>query len=1065
MVPLSVDLNRICKFTGHRRLIVRVRFPRIAAVLAWTVSLALPLAAQSPNGTINGQVLDPSNRIVVGADVVAVNDVTNVQYTTKTNGEGFYVLPNLPPGPYRLQISEIGFKTIIKPDIVLNVQDALSINFTLPIGAFHEIVTVHGGAPLVNTESAAVSTVVDQQFVENMPLNGRSFQTLITLTPGVVLTPASNNAPGQFSVNGQRTDANYFTVDGVSANFGTTVGVGSTSLFQAAGGAVPAFGALGGTNSLVSVDAMQEFRIQTSSFAPEYGSTPGGQVAIVTRSGTDQFHGTLFDYFRNDVFDANNWFNDNEGLPRARDRQNDFGGVFGGPLVKGKAFFFFSYEGLRLSQPQSAQTLVPDGPSRLSAAVPVQPFLNAYPISNGVDLGSGAAQFDASYSNPSSLDTYSIRFDRVVNSHLTVFGRYSYAPSETSQRGATGALSTNSKMQFSTQTLTLGLTAGFTSHTSNELRVNYSNSRSEIRNGLDGFGGAVPLSGSLVFPSGVSSENGAFEFLIFQGGIGGYELGKNATSEQRQVDVVDNMSMTVGTHQIKFGVDYRWLSPFTSPESYFQDALFFTVAGAQTGIAPFVGVDSNQGAALLSRDVSVYGQDTWKLTPRLTLTYGLRWDVNPALKGKQADSGPFTVLNLANPSDLTLAPRGTPLYATTYANLAPRIGIAFQVAQKQDWETILRGGFGTFYDLGVGSLGLATSGFPFTAQEALFGVQFPLSASQELPPTITLTPPITTQMFVADPNLKLPRTYQWNLALEQSLGGSQTFSATYIGSIGRKLLRQDALQAPNANFTNLIGVTRNTATSAYNALQLKFQRRLSGGLQALASYTFSHSIDIASDDSVVANTPAVIADPSVDRGNSDFDVRHSFTGALSYNLPSAGNSHLAKIALNQWSLDTFFIARSASPVNISSGTTLVDGVEFLARPNVIPGVPLYLFGPQFPGGKSFNPAAFTVPISGLQGDFGRNVLRGFGAWQSDFSVHRTFQIVGDLSLQFRAEFFNVLNHPNFGNPSFTMLGEPFFGQSTQILANGLSPGGSGGFNPLYQVGGPRSIQFALKFTF
>jgi len=211
MVPLSVDLNRICKFVGHRRITVRVRFPRIAFVFAWTVSLALPLAAQSPNGTINGQVIDPSNRIVVGADVVAVNDVTSVQYTTKTNGEGIYVLPNLPPGPYRLQISEVGFKTIIKPDIVLNVQDALSINFTLPIGAFHEILTVHGGAPLVNTESAAVSTVVDQQFVENMPLNGRSFQTLIALTPGVVLTPASNNAPGQFSVNGQRTDANYFT--------------------------------------------------------------------------------------------------------------------------------------------------------------------------------------------------------------------------------------------------------------------------------------------------------------------------------------------------------------------------------------------------------------------------------------------------------------------------------------------------------------------------------------------------------------------------------------------------------------------------------------------------------------------------------------------------------------------------------------------------------------------------------------------------------------------------------------------------------------------------------------
>src|SRR5271154_3650460 len=201
-----------------------MRFPHLVLLSACALMLALPLLAQSPNGVINGLVVDPSNRVVAGVDVLVVNDVTGVRYTTKTNDEGIYVLPNLPPGPYRLQVSKAGFKTLIKPDIVLNVQDALSINFTLPVGALYETVTVAGGTPLVNTENAAVSTVVDRQFAENLPMNGRSFQSLIELTPGVVLTTSSSVSDGQFSVNGQRADSNYWMVDGVSANIGVSLG-------------------------------------------------------------------------------------------------------------------------------------------------------------------------------------------------------------------------------------------------------------------------------------------------------------------------------------------------------------------------------------------------------------------------------------------------------------------------------------------------------------------------------------------------------------------------------------------------------------------------------------------------------------------------------------------------------------------------------------------------------------------------------------------------------------------------------------------------------------------------
>src|SRR5262249_48726110 len=270
----------------------------------------------------------------------------------------------------------------------------------------------------------------------------RSFQTLIMLAPGVVPVAASLTDQGQFSVNGQRSDANYFSVDGVSANFGVT---GFLALTQTASGALPALSASGGTNSLVSVDAMQEFRIQTSSFAPEFGRTPGAQISIATRSGTNAFHGSLFEYFRNGVLDARSWFANFNNLAKPKEQQNDFGGVFGGPILKERLFFFFSYEGLRLRQPFTQQSIVPDSLARQQAPAPTRPFLNAYPVANGAATGPGLALFNASYSNPSSLDASSIRVDQVISSKLHLFGRYNYSPSSLNQRAApftTPALST-----------------------------------------------------------------------------------------------------------------------------------------------------------------------------------------------------------------------------------------------------------------------------------------------------------------------------------------------------------------------------------------------------------------------------------------------------------------------------------------------------------------------------------------------------------------------------------------------------------------------------------------------
>ena len=378
-------------------------------------------------------VTDPSGAAIAGAEVIVVNDATRVQVVGKTNDEGIYVVPNLAPGNYRVQVSKDGFKTIIKPDITVNVQDALAINFALPLGAVSEIVTIQGGAPLVNTESAAVSTVIERQFVENLPLNGRSFNTLLQLTPGVVIAPTTGAvATGQFSIAGQRSDTNSFSVDGVSANFGVTAGLLPG---QSGTGTSQAFSALGGTSSLVSVEALQEFRIVTSSFAPEFGRSPGGQVLLTTRSGTNDLHGGVYEYFRNDVLDANDWFANAAGQSRAPERHNDFGGFLGGPIWKDKTFFFLSYEGARLRLPQTSVIDVPSSSSRTSAPSALAPLLNAYPIPNGPISADGyTAQFTGTYSNSATLNAGSVRIDHKFNDKFTLFGRYNDAPSETASR-------------------------------------------------------------------------------------------------------------------------------------------------------------------------------------------------------------------------------------------------------------------------------------------------------------------------------------------------------------------------------------------------------------------------------------------------------------------------------------------------------------------------------------------------------------------------------------------------------------------------------------------------------
>ena len=1039
-----------------------MRFPALAfAVLS--LALALNLQAQSTNASLTGEVTDESRALIAGAKVAAVSTNTGAEYDSWSGGSGVYRLSNLPPGPYRLEVEKSGFKTAIKPLVNLHVQDVLNVDFEMRVGSASETIVVESGAPPLDTASIAVSTLVDNRFVANLPLNGRSFSSLLDLTPGVVLAPTSAfYEQGQFSVNGQRPDANYFMVDGVSANLGTP----GASYGQGGTGQLPATSAFGGMSNLVSVDAVQEFRVQTSTFAPELGRAAGAQVSVITKSGTNRFSGTAFEYLRNDVLDANDWFADNKGLSKPALRQNDFGGVLGGPLKHDKLFFFGSYEGLRVRQPQIANTFEPSLSSRQSALSAVQPLLNAFPKPNGPDLGDGTAAFAAGYSDPSSLDAYSGRVDYIVMPRLNLFARYSYAPSSLVQRaGLAFNYNTLLHTRDRTDSVTLGADETLASRAVNEFRFNRSLSEGDSFVTLDDFGGATPPSSSELFPTGRSFNNSLFTFQVGLIPFGiSFDEGALANTLQHQINITDTLSWMVKSHQLRVGIDFRRLNPEEESDAYQQAFYFDTLADLLSDSATQVAVNSRTpDVQIVTNNYSLFAQDTWRLG-NVTATYGVRWEYNSAPTSPNG-TPPYTVTQVTDLATTALAPGGTPLWHPQKDDFAPRLGLAW----KANSSLVVRAGAGVFYDLGYADISNAMTSFPYVQQATLFGASFPLAGNSAVPPPFTTSPPVPSISLV-DPNHVLPRTYEWNAASERRFGANDVLALTYVGAVGRKLMRRDIYYAPNPDFTYRFDVQSNGGASNYNALQAQYRHRLSYGLQALISYTWAHSIDDVSSDGNFQNVPLADSAGSDERGSSDYDVRSSFSGAVSYDIPGPESREL-RYLLAGWSTDSILYVRSASPVNVVTGNnpfpyTSLSGSNSVQRPDVNFGVPLYLHRSGTPGGKVINSAAFSPPVPPTpQGNLGRNALRGFGAAQWDLTVRRQFHVHNHLSLQARGDFFNILNHPNFGAP-VNYLNSPQFGEAVQTLSNSLGGGGqNGGLSPLYQIGGPRSIQLALKLQF
>jgi carboxypeptidase family protein len=1056
------------------------------AVLAVLLGGAAAFAQESATLTVT--VFDPSAAIVPGAKVTLTDLRHGTVTQVETGDSGFAVFDFLSPGDYSLVTEKPGFEKYQVNSLTLQVRDRQTFRVELTIAGAGTSVQVTAQAQTLSSE-AAEGVSLEQNYIQNLPENGRNAESLILMAPGIV--PAVDGSGG-FDANGLRSTTNYYTLDGVSLNQspsggGTPFGGGGGGFGRGFGGGGGSAAALSGANAstnLINIDVMQEMKVQTSSFAPEFGRSPGAQIVMTSRGGTNNLHGAVYDYIRGGAFDANDWFANAGGYGKGSEHQERPGGVLGGPVVKDKTFFFIAFEKLTLTSPESLVADVPDMAARASAHLNLQPYLNAFPIPNGAELGVDGAVFNAVTSNPSDSSTGSIRVDHILNAHTTLFARYSLTTSSSDQRGSQFSTPNILMDQSSrSQLATIGATHVFGNGSLNDLRLNYSTATLSGSSTMDSYGGAIPLPDSEAFPAGVTSATGAFSLNVL--GFAGYSFGGRSDNTQQQINLVDSLSKVYGKHNVKTGVDFREILQTTYRNPYSVGVSFNGVSTVNdyallTGDALNVQVTSSLTEVYPTyKNFSLYGQDTFRLTERTTLTYGARWDVNPAPTARQGPQ-PFAI------SDDIIAgvTQNQPIYPTRWYDIAPRVGIAYLSDDAPGREMTLRAGFGMFYDVGYGVVGQAFFGAPYANVQTKSEIGFPLAPGDLCPEETPQSPmacalplaPLTRpygQIFTGDPGLVSPRIYQWNGTWEKNFGVGQTLDVSIVGSRGNNLVRTQTTGSYTAAYDILQEVT-NGAQSSYNGLQVQFRKRLSSTLQTQLSYTWSHSIDTASSDAGFGGGFATLF--GGERGDSDYDIRHnvSFSGSWRLPAPAQGNIYAP---LRNWYLDFVATAHTGLPFDLSgvsesvstetscNSTTNTTGNGLFAnvRPSYVGG-PIWISDPTVPGGRKLNSAAFIIPCGYAQGNMGRNELRGFAFAQMDLALRKVIPITERYRFSIGVEAFNALNHPNFANPSpleGANLASPDFGVVTQMLNQSFG----GGVNALYRNGGPRSMELALRLQF
>ncbi|MBS1797627.1 MAG: TonB-dependent receptor [Acidobacteria bacterium] len=892
-------------------------------------------------------------------------------------------------------------------------------------GGVQETVTVVAASSTIDTTETRSQTNTSTSLLQSLPVNGRSFTSLFSTAGGVTQT-ADRRAQveqGLISSNGQRPTSNFFSVDGTGANSSASP---TETSFSGNLGAIPNLTASGGTNGLTTLGATQEAAVKTMAPVREQ-RTAGATVDFVTKGGTNAFHGAAFEYFGDRGLNANDFFANSRRLSRPASRVNQFGGSLGGFLRKDKAFFFADYEGLRLRQGVFALTEVPDLAARQTAAPEIRPLLNAFPLANGAATSSNLAEFAAAFANPAAHDIFGVRIDFQPTDRLRLGARYNFAGSDATVRGDRDfSLNTRRRFDFRTDSLTFSTTATLSATKLVEARVNFTRRDLGQRFAADDFGGAA------VSPALFGS---AFDFRKYDltGRGAALAAGRRTASTIDQFEAAGLFTWIKNNHDFSLGANFRRLAANIDAARTERSLLF---AGANPA-GSAARIDELTRTALPPAaigNLSVYGQDKWRIAPRLTLDAGLRWDADFA----PAAAAPTTVFQNA-------APR----IPDQLKNFAPRAGFSWGLSGSG--RAVIRGGAGLFYDFGNSPAAeLVADSAPFYAGGYAFNAAF------NGPATVPLRP-----LIVFDRNLRTPRTWHLFAEYQQEFFRNHIFTATYTASFARKLYLTRTFPNADPNF-NLVRMTNNDGRADFQSLQLRFERRFSQGFSFNARYALSKSTDNFSPDTIRENN-FLAADLSRERGPSDYDARHQLSVYAIYDVPALFDDGWKRRLTEDWTLAAFAGARSAFPFSAGYDRVNAFGREFF-RADSVGGAPVER---TVDGLRAFDPAAFAVPAALRQGTLGRNSLRGFGLFQLDASLSRRIRLTSEMQFELGIKAYNLLNNTNFAEPD-NSLGtvfpdgsfrpNPYFGRPTTTF-------GSGGFTPFYLYGGARTLQLSVKFVF
>ncbi len=1037
--------------------------------------------AQTYRGSIHGVVKDSAGGVLVGATVTALNVANGESRSTTTADDGGYVIPELAAGEYDVTANAKDLEPLVERAVVEVGLDT-SLDFSLlKVGARSEHVTVTAAAPLVDTERDVLGEVVDNRMVEELPLNGRDFGKLVALVPGVTVegsgVAGTEKGFGQFNINGNRDRSNNYTLDGTDNN---DPWFNNSALNQVGISGAPA--------TLLPIDAIQEFNVQ-SQFPAEYGRNSGSVVNILTKSGTNQFHGTAYEYNRDSYFDARNFFNVTPD-PQTLFINNQFGGSIGGPIVKDRTFFFGAYEGQRERVGSDFVFQVPtqtEIASARSAALLIDPAINTAPLDAILALfpQSTTNELPGVVNDLNNNDNMIVKVDHKFANNESFAARYAFGnDNQTFPFGSLGGEGSGSRLApfaqisptrvnvFSASLLsTLGA-----SHL-NELRVGYSRFSNSFTSADAKANIAIPGLDFGTNHAGLPEID--FDGAIENIGATAFSVPRARTSQSYQI--LDNFTWIHGVHTFKFGGEYRRVSveafndnlergligfSTSNEDSTLDETIIDVLTNYYLGNAEcdFCFTTANTGntqRTTYNNGFAFFAQDDYRVRPNLTLNLGLRWEYFGPIS-----EGHGLLYNFSpNPSaDSLLEHVGSGGLAHPYPrdlnNFGPRIGVAWSPLQ----HTTVRAGYGFYYDyipqhLMIANFtdvaGIATNPI---GPSPVFPMEFNQSAftGEAAGPVFSVAPP-PYEIFVVDPNLRTPYVSSWNLNIEQQAGEHASFQIGYVGSKGTRLTR---LHDINQDFTNqnyeTIDEFSTSASSSYHALQLNGRLRNFHGFSGFYGYVFSKSLDDASDgidfNFATAAFPQDSDNLRAEKGPSTYDTKHRFTGALNYSVPVWGS--LPKRLAEGWALNTIVTIQSGRPIPIIDDNFGINGH---LRPDVVPGVNPIL--PHWnPATGYLNPAAFAEP-AGEFGTLGRNQIYGPSFWNADFSVTKDTKITETFGVQFRAEFFNIFNHPNFALPDNFVT--PGFGPDGVISA---TPDVAQG-NPGLGGGGPRVIQFAVRLTF